>query len=188
MTIERIAEHLIDLDLLPPHAKILDLGCLGFIFANEMRRLGHSVYPVDIQYLDANYYRVAITGYNGFGYVIDNKDKQAIKFSPQEMPGWTSRIICETLETFMKSMQIDFFDYIKCDVEGSEYDIIMSLTKAPSKQFEVEFHLHTGAYREREVNLMVEKLHSLGYGIASHEQTSQHGCGMNYWSSLFILK
>lgn len=186
--IEQVAEHLIVKNILPKQAKILDLGCLGFVFTREMRRLGHKVYPVDIQYLDESYYRVAITSYNGYGYVMNNTDKQAVKFSQVELPGWSSRIVCETLETFMKSMTVDMFDFIKCDVEGSEYGIIMSLTRPPSKQFEVEFHLHTGAYDEEDVNRMVEKLQSLGYEIASHEKTSQHGCGMNYWSSLFILK
>lgn len=192
MTIEKVAEHLIDLELLPIKAKILDLGCVGFIFTNEMRRLGHSVYPVDIQHLDALYYRIAITGYNGYGYVINNVDRQAVKFAIEEprnpKPGETYRVECMTLESFMSIHHVDFFDYIKCDVEGSEFAIIMSLKKAPSKQFECEFHLHTGAYNEDAVIIMVEKMKSLGYEVASHEKTSEHGCGMNYWSSLFILK
>lgn len=190
MIIEKVAEHLIDLDLLPAKSKILDLGCLGFVFTNEMRRLGHSVYPVDIQEMDGMYYRIAITGYNGYGYVINNRDKQAVRFSVHDhkKPGESYRIQCLTLESFMQIQQVDFFDYIKCDVEGSEYAIIMSLKKAPSKQFEVEFHLHTAAYTEASVSEMVDKLKSLGYEVASHEMTSEHGCGMNYWSSLFILK
>ena len=177
------------MDLLPENAKILDLGCLGFLFTNEMRRLGHSVYPVDIQDMDGGYYNLAITGYNGYGYVVPSSDKQAVRFSEHE-PKYLSwdTVKCLTLESFMEGLGINFFDYIKCDVEGSEYAIIMSLKKAPSKQFEVEFHLHTAAYTETSVSEMVDKLKSLGYEVASHEMTSEHGCGMNYWSSLFILK
>lgn len=188
MTIDKVAEHLIDMELLPEKAKILDLGCLGFVFTNEMRRLGHSVYPVDIQDMDGLYHRVAITGYNGYGYVVLNRDKQAVRFSEYEPKNhsWYT-VQCLTLESFMETLGVHFFDYIKCDVEGSEYAIIMSLKKAPSKQFECEFHLHTGAYTEAAVTEMVDKLKSLGYYVASHEKTAQHGCGLNYWSSLFIL-
>lgn len=188
--IEKVAEHLIDLELLPQKATILDLGCLGFIFTKEMRRLGHRVYPVDIQYFqDEFYYRVAITNYNGYGYVLPDRDPQAFRFVQQmttaEKNGGYSMVMCETLEDFMRNNHVEYFDYIKCDVEGSETQIIASLTKPPSKQFEVEFHMHTG-YPEDGVELMVNKLQSLGYKIASHEKTSQHGCGENYWSSLFI--
>lgn len=191
MELSIIAEHLICLPLLPINAKIADLGCLNMIFCNEMRRRGHTVYPVDIQSMNEDYYRVAITNYNGYGYIIYNKDKQAVRFSIDDgihhLPGETERIKCKTLATFMKDIGVDFFDYIKCDVESSEYQIIMSLEKAPSRQFECEFHLHTGLYSENEVANMVGKLMYLGYKVASHEKTVMHGLAPNYWSSLFII-
>jgi hypothetical protein len=189
--ITTVAEHQIDLNLLPERATILDLGCLGMLFTREMRRRGHNVYAVDIQAIDEDYHRVAITNYNGYGYIVYTKDRQAVRFSMDDgihfSPGETERIKCKTLATFMRDIKVDFFDYIKCDVESSEYQIIMSLNKAPSRQFECEFHLHTGLYGDNEVSNMVGKLMSLGYKIASHEKTAQHGCGLNYWSSLFIL-
>ena len=74
------------------------------------------------------------------------------------------------------------------DVEGAEYDIIMGLDYVPATQLSIEFHLHTGIYQQHEIDQMVDKLKGLGYGVASHEYTSEHGSGFNYWSSLFILK
>lgn len=187
--ITTVAEHKIDLNLLPEKATIADLGCLDFTFTNEMRRLGHNVYPVDIQELEGDYHRIAITDYNGYGYINYNNDKQATSFSIEALQnGRSERIKCQTLKSFMKSIGVDFFDYIKTDVESSEYQIIMSLDKAPSRQFECEFHLHTGAYCDNQVDKMVSKLESFGYETVSHEKTSQHGMGENFWSSLFILK
>lgn len=183
-----VAEHQLDINLLPAKAKILDLGCLNMIYTNEMRRLGHSVYPVDIQELNEDYYRVAITDYDGYGYILYNDDKQATMFSQFPQKGIRSeRLKCKTLKTFMKDVGVDMFDLIKMDVESSEWQIINSLDFTPATQLEIEFHLHTGAYLENDVNAMLFKLKSLGYYVASHEKTAQHGCGLNYWSSLFIL-
>lgn len=189
--IETIAEHKVDVSLLPDHAVILDLGCLNFIFCNEMRRRGHIVYPVDIQDIpdmDTLYHRVAITDYDGYGYVIHSNDKQATMFSQFDQKNARSeRIKCRTLKSFMKELRIEMFDLIKMDVEGSEWQIIKSLDSAPARQIEIEFHLHTGVYSDVDVFRMCNKLFSLGYVDVSHEKTSQHGLSPNYWSSLFIL-
>jgi len=77
---------------------------------------------------------------------------------------------------------------IKIDIEGSEYEVIMSLEKAPAKQLSIEFHLHTGVYGHYEMTMMEDKLKALGYYPAQHERTSEHGAGFNYWDSLWILK
>lgn len=188
--IETIAEHNVDVSLLPEHAVIADLGCLNFIFCDEMRRRGHIVYPVDIQDLSPRvHYQIAITDYDGYGYVLHNNDKQATMFSQFDQKNVRSeRIKCRTLESFKRELQIEMFDLIKMDVEGSELQIIMSLDSPPAKQLSVEFHMHTGVYGDEEVYQMVSHLRRMGYEIASHEKTSQHGLPPNFWSSLFILR
>lgn len=193
MNIQTIAEHQVDTSLLPENAHILDLGCLNFIYTNEMRRLGHKVYAVDIQELEGDYHRLAITNYDGFGYVHYNSDQQATRFSPdcfdhKPVVKKSELIRCQMLKSFMKEINCRFFDLIKMDVESSEREIILSLDFAPARQIEIEFHLHLGVYTEHAVNVMVHHLHHLGYKTVSHEKTAQHGCGLNYWSSLFILK
>lgn len=180
-----IAEHSVDLTLLPEKANILDLGCRGFLFAKELTRLGHSVYPVDIDILDnapMKYYRFGIGQFDGQCDILHSKDPQATRMTP----GFGIPMF--TIKGFSKHVDVDFWDLLKVDVEGSEYEIIMSLTEPPAKQLSIEFHLHTGVYGIQDVRKMEAKLHSLGYEFASHEMTSQHGMGMNYWDSLFILK
>lgn len=179
-----IHEHSVDLDLLPANANILDLGCRNFTFCDEMERLGHKVFPVDIDELPENrpYYRIAISDYDGKCGVHRESDKQATRIKDG------SEVSCFTLESFSLACNVAVWDLIKIDVEGAEMQIIQSLKRPPAKQLSIEFHLHTGIYRVNEMTLMVAKLEALGYEAVSHEMTSQHGAGRNYWSSLFILK
>lgn len=186
MNFQIISEHIVDMDLLPEKSNILDLGCLGFDFTNYFRERGHNVKAVDIQHLDdLNYQMVAISDFNGTAYIVKNADKQAVRIQKEVTP---YEITSKTLPELMKWYEIVFFDLIKIDVEGSEYEIIMSLDKAPAKQLSIEFHLHTGIYGKNEMDMMENKLKALGYEAVSHELTTQHSAGFNYWNSLFILK
>lgn len=183
MNIQTIAEHSVDLDLLPAKAKILDLGCLGFVFTDEMRRLGHDVLAVDIQKFDRDdYFQIAISDKVGRVGIKQTKDPQAATITEG------SEIMCMDLKMLMLTARVEFFDLIKMDIESSEYQVIMSLEKPPAKQLSIEFHLHTKVYGLAEMNHMYNKLENLGYAAVSHKATSQHGCGLNYWDSLFILR
>lgn len=177
--IETVAEH--SFQTLQPKSKILDIGCLGFLFTDEMRRRGHSVCAIDIQDLEGDYVKVAITDYNGFAVIVPSNDKQAFKIKRSDKDG---DVQCMTLDHFSSGR---FWDLIKIDVEGSELEIIDSLDQPPARQLSIEFHLHTGVYSMGAVEDMVWKLHSLGYKTAKHDYTAAHGCGHNFWDSLFVL-
>lgn len=188
MNIQTIAEHKVAIDLLPEKANVLDLGCRNFIFCNEMRRLGHTVYPVDVDLLEGytpskDYLRVAITG----------KAEQRVGIKRTNDPQATSiiegdEIWTHTIESFSELAKVAFWDLIKMDVESSEKEIIMSMDRPMGTQISIEFHCHTGLYGLDTVKILVDKLSSLGYYAASHELTKQHGLGENFWDSLFILK
>lgn len=184
--VTEICEHAVDLDLLPQGAKILDLGCLGFLFSDEMIKLGNTVVSVDIQDLPSGlgrYFQCAITDHDGMCGIKHNPtDPQATTTKPG------NEIMCYTLESFSERRGIKFWDCIKMDVEGEEYKIIMSLEKAPAKQLSVEFHLHTGVYGDLEMTMMEDKLKALGYEAVRHEKEARYCAGWNYWSSLFVLK
>lgn len=183
MNIQTIAEHKVDLDLLPEKAKILDLGCRGFLFTDELRRRGHDVLAVDIDKFDRDdYLHLAVSFKVGRVGIKRTSDPQATCIKEG------NEVDCVDLITLLRQSKIEMFDLIKMDVEGSEYDIIMSLPKPPAKQLSIEFHLHTGAYGETEMLLMENKLLSLGYFPIKHDKTKQHGLSYNYWSSLFLLK
>jgi hypothetical protein len=183
MIISEIHEHSVALNLLPPKANIIDIGCRNFLFCNYMRSLGHVVAPVDIDaFHNEVYYRIAITGKDGRVGIHYSNDPQATRIKEGD------ELLSMRLDTFMNSLGFDFCDLVKIDVEGAEYEIIMSLKKAPAKQLSIEFHLHTGIYGQSEMMIMESKLKSLGYTFAQHELTEAHGAGLNYWSSLFVLR
>lgn len=178
-----IAEHTVDLSLLPPCAKVMDAGCRGFLFTDEMRRLGHEVYAIDIDNLwPRQHFILAIAGYTGKCAVQKSKDPQATKM----IAGFD--VQCYTIKDFSKLVDVPFWDLIKLDIEGAEYEVIMSLTEPPATQLSIEFHLHTKIYGDAEIKEMEDMLLSLGYFPVKHDKTSQHGCGLNYWDSLFILQ
>lgn len=182
-----IAEHSLDIDLLPQKAHVLDIGAKGLLFANEMARLGHEVFCVDVQQLETDlpFARMAITGYNGFVEINQSKDPQAVSV---KQVNHRTDTYSTTIAGFSLLVSVLFWDLIKIDVEGSEYDIFMSLTEPPSTQISWEAHLHTGIYGMKEVKEMEDKLLSLGYFPVKHDKYPAHGLSENYWDSLFILQ
>lgn len=182
-----VHEHSVDIDLLRKPANILDLGCRGFLFTQYFDERGDYVIPVDCDYLknDRPYLRFAVTNYNGVANIKRTSDPQATSVS-KIITGEQVQAI--TLQQLSKECQVEFWDLIKIDVEGSEKEIIMSLTEPPAKQISIEMHVHTGVYGLPDAKLMTAKLSLLGYKAVKHDYTTQHGAGFNYWDSLFILQ
>lgn len=211
MKIERVAEHSFCPELMPEGAKVLDLGCRGFLFSNHFAQLKHQVFAIDIdedvldcQYVECStanphfkyvylneyivkYKTVAIAEYDGHGSVLKTNDPQATRFI-SSMVDKSKVVDCIRLDTLSKMAKVEFWDLIKIDIEGYEREVIMSLTKAPARQISCEFHLHTGIYNIQMVTKMRLKLFSLGYIAVQHELTEEHGCGKNYWDSVFVLQ
>jgi FkbM family methyltransferase len=187
--IEVIHEHSVDLSLLPVNANILDLGCRGFLFTDYLIKKCHNVYPVDCDLLQgASYYQAAITNYDGFTDLYKSNDPQGTRINRRYEAQSETSVICCTLVGFSLRVGIEFWDLIKMDIEGSEYEVIMSLTEPPATQLSIEFHLHTGIYGDKEMKEMEDKLLSFGYFPTKHDKTNEHGSGFNYWDSLFVLQ
>lgn len=186
--IEVIAEHSVDLSLLPEKATVLDCGCRGFAFTHALRDLGHHVVPIDIDRLHDGqaYYQCAVADHDGKVAVLKSSDPQATRIDPDH----EGSVPCYTLSTlsanFLHKNQL--WDLIKIDIEGAEYSVIMAMDRPYARQLSIEFHLHTGIYTMVEMRRMEAHLKDLGYKAVSHEYTSQHGAGFNYWDSCFVLK
>lgn len=165
--------------------RVLDAGCRGFEFSKAMNELGAWVWAIDCDELEGDYWMAALSDNEGIAYLQKTNDPQATKIvkTKTEFP-----VECITLNGICKKTMVDFFDLIKLDIEGSEYDVIMSMERPYAKQLSIEFHLHTGIYGQSEMTMMEDKLKALGYETVQHEYTSQHGVGFNYWNSLFVLK
>lgn len=183
MTFERIAEHSVAMHLLSQYATILDAGCRGMEFAKYMLDKGYRVISMDIDKLGHDgYLRVALGGELKRVGINKTKDPQATCIcAGNDIACWDLPMVCQYA-------QVNMFDLIKMDIEGSEYEVIMSMNRAYAKQLSIEFHLHTGAYKDADMTIMENKLVALGYFPVSHDLTKQHGMGFNYWDSLWILK
>lgn len=186
--IETIAEHSFIPSLLPyDGATVLDAGCRGFEFARALEPFRCKVWCIDADRLEGvRYDMVALSDFNGTGYLVKSDDAQATRI--QKQPATNYEIQCTTLKALSIFYNVEFWDLIKLDIEGSEYEVIMSLDKAPAKQLSIEFHLHTAIYGQLEMTMMEDKLKALGYEAIQHEYTEQYGAGKNYWNSLFVLK
>lgn len=186
--IETIAEHSFVPSLLAySGANILDAGCRGFEFAKQLKPYKCKVYCLDADRLDDELYEmIALSDFDGTGYLVKSDDKQATRL--QKQPITEYEIHCATLKTISVFYGVEFWDLIKLDIEGSEYEVIMSMEKPYAKQLSIEFHLHTGIYGQNEMTMMEDKLKALGYEFIQHEATERYGAGKNYWDSLFVLK
>jgi hypothetical protein len=183
-----IAEHSVAVDRLPEKANILDCGCRGFLFTQAMRELGHHVVPIDIDHLNESqaYYQCAISDFDGKVGVFHSSDPQATRIDHLAI---RETVPCYTLKSLTDQFipKGKMWDLIKIDIEGAEYEVIMSMENPYAKQLSVEFHCHTGQITPAKMRQMENKLRNLGYEFVSHAQSQQHGAGWNYWDSLFIL-
>lgn len=180
-----IAEHSVDLDLLPTKATILDAGCRGFEFTDYFERKGHVVFSVDIDELPEkrNYTRIAISDEDGKCGINKTNDPQATHILPGD------EIHKVTVKTMAERLKVKRWDLIKLDVEGEEYNILNNAESHPiANQVSVEFHAHCRPEQTKQaLDKLLDKL-SEYYFIKNRNWESKHGAGFNYWDVLLIAK
>lgn len=184
-----IAEHSVNLALLPHKAKILDAGCRGFDFFMQLTGLGHEVYPLDIDTLDTRipYHRLALAHKNGFCAIqrFDN-DPQSTRIGSEHLS--TEPVEMITVTDFSQRVGVHHWDLIKLDIEGEEYKILERATHPMATQVSVEFHEHTDKRIGRDkLDDLLNRL-SQFYYINNRVWESRHGAGFNYWDILLTSK
>lgn len=210
--ITTIGEHAICMDILPEDANILDAGCRGFDIANYFNKNKNiRVINIDIDRLHEacsqtidikgdihgkcegvkffpemnTYLRVGVSNYNGFSGVEHTKDLQATHLG---VLGTNETVIVYTTEKLKQILGIKWWDYIKLDVEGEEYQILDTNFHPMATQVSVEFHEHTHkAIGKENLDALLNHL-SRWYHIYNQNWESRHGAGFNYWDILLIAK
>lgn len=172
--IQVIAEHSVDMSLLPKQAVILDAGCRGFEFTDYFRYWGHEVLAVDIDDLKGNYLRCAVGHKIGKCAVNYTNDPQGTHIKDGE------DIEMVTIESLGE------FDLVKLDIEGEEYSILKQSKHPIAKQVSVEFHAHINQTKEQ-LDSLLNNLEQY-YTIHNRVWESRHGAGYNYWDILLIAK
>ena len=203
-----LSEHTIEETIIDPDGWILDLGCINFSFANDVKK-----YCKNILCIDPNpnikdipdgiiFESVAVTheeNLNEKEFFIYNDIQGYSLLNPQR--DWCSlekviKVPVTTIKSLMNKYKINKFELIKFDIEGAEYKILEFLDWTVSKQYSVEFHdfRFMNPYypnNEEYYELLFKKIQG-EVDITLHNQTDHpgfpSGMGKNYWDSLFIQK
>ena len=79
-------------------------------------------------------------------------------------------------------------DILKLDCEGGEYIILGETFKPIPKQITVEFHHHCVPDLHKKLYPAIIERLSKDYSMHNDVWEQRHGCGFNFWDTLFIRK
>lgn len=199
MRLEVVDNHSVAADLLPPRARILDVGCRGFRFAVHFARLGHFVTCLDPaedvipsrEMLDApslwTFHRAALVGpgHPRSGYLRLTDDPEARHVTREKVHAGDWRVRCITLDELSDSSG---WDLIKLNCEGAEADILLGMTRPMASQIVVSFHEHTPqAIGDAGVQRVIDHV-SQWYEVHNHVKESRYGCSPNWWDTVLVKR
>jgi FkbM family methyltransferase len=203
-----IKEHTIEETIIDKNGWVLDLGCVNFGFSLEIKKYCNNVICVDpnpnIKEIPDGliYENIAITHDENLtenvyylyddisGYSLLNPSNDTCRLLSEQIINLT------TIKKLMLKYDIEKFELIKFDIEGSEYKILENLDWSISKQFSVEFHdfrnmnpyyPNNEIYYDKLLDQIKDK-----FDVITHSNTHHPGfplgMGYNYWDSLFVEK
>jgi FkbM family methyltransferase len=148
---EIIDGHLIDKSLLKRNDWILDAGCRGFglkcYLEGNYRFLCVDPDP-DVKPIDGvTFENVALMTYDGEVNYCGWSTGEGNYCYKEEAPWFADKDIkvnTTTIKTLMKKYGIKKFGLAKIDIEGGEYDFLLSIDFPFAKQIAVEFHQSVG--------------------------------------------
>jgi FkbM family methyltransferase len=203
-----IAEHTIDESLIDKNGWVLDLGCINFSFANELKKYCNNIICVDPNHNIENipdglhYERLAITHLEDVSeqtfYIYNDINGYSLLNPPKD---WcqlerTVTVTVSTIKSLMDKYGIKQFELIKFDIEGAEYKILENIDWSISKQYSVEFHdfrfmnpyyPSNDLFYESIFSKMKEHCDIIQHEASDHPGFPP-GLGRNYWDSLFVTK
>lgn len=211
--IKNIHEHSVDISLLQEGGWVIDFGCgVDFNFSKAMIDLGMKVISVDpnpnIKVVpdipNLFFERAALTINESIDYLTFDIYNDTDAFSSIKTNNdvyfvnkiGSATVSAITINKIMSKYGISQFDVIKLDIEGGEYDFLMTIDYAISKQISTEFHDFRGMNPMFPDN---EKYHtelknnlSQYYNPIKYDKEQHRGIpgpqGVNYWDTLLIIK
>ena len=196
MSLKTIGGHTFDETLLTDGV-IIDVGCRGFEFTNHFIR-DKKVYAIDPDitifdpdtmygYSNRIDMNVAISDKAGQSGIYVNGEATCLQeIDPDKGHPF---IECDTITMDdLYKITGENVDILKLDCEGAEYIILGETFNPIPKQISVEFHHHcVPELHKQHYQSIVEKL-SKDYTIHNDVWEQRHGCGYNFWDTLFIRK
>ncbi|HWY34293.1 MAG TPA: FkbM family methyltransferase [Nitrosopumilaceae archaeon] len=200
-TLQTLAEHTVDISLLPESPIVLDGGCRGYGFCRDLLKLRPKAYILAVDadeetevVVNQNIHlaTVAIVGdpHKKFAeyYAIDKGNKNSIVFPITQAELRT--VPCKTISELMDFYGIFKWDLIKLDVEGSEFDILENWPGPIANQITVEFHDYfdkKNRWDDKYFKWLLEVPLKDYEAVQNEKYPIGNGC-FGHWDSLFKLK
>jgi FkbM family methyltransferase len=204
-----IQEHSIEESIIDKEGWILDLGCINFSFAKDLKQYCNNIICVDPNpNIDQSLIPEGII-YENIAVTHDENITEQTFYIYNDVQGYSllnpSRDWCvlqktitvpvTTIKKLMEKYNIKKFELIKFDIEGAEYEILRNLDWLFSKQYSIEFHdfRFMNPYypdNEKYYSEVFNKIKNIKY--IKHEITDHlgfpNGMGRNYWDTLIVLE
>ena len=203
MNLVCLAGHTIDESLLPEDPVVLDVGCRSFDFCQEILNIRPSARIIamdpdpdmeDPQMAGVEFVNKALvfgdkasSGYASYSTGEGNMLTDLESYYDARM----LTVECVQIARLMEDLDIEYWDLVKLDCEGSEFDILANWPGPIANQISVEFHdghpQREGAHREpheRYFNSLWSRL--ADYKVVQHIFFKQ-GDWFGHWDSLFVL-
>lgn len=191
-----ICDHSVDIDRLPEHPAVLDVGCRGFGFAKSFADRGARVIALDPdpeisdpRINDVTFLHLALTCHYGHAvYRRNSGDDGEIIAAVLRLPGTVS-VPCVDIETLSTILGVDHWDVVKLDCEGSEFGILENWSGPIADQISVEFHDYRD--RRRWGRNYFERLWKVlpWYEVAQHREFPVGPNNMmGHWDTLLVRK
>lgn len=177
---------------------IIDVGCRAFTFEEHFKdKVVYSIDPDEKVFKDREmkptYLKVAISDKAGETTYYENGEATMIR---ELDPDPTYEHIDQKYKNTCKTITMDDLykitgenvDILKLDCEGAEYLILGETFRPVPKQITVEFHHHcVPVTHAQHYTSIIERL-SKDYTMHNAVWEQKHGCGHNFWDTLFIRK
>jgi FkbM family methyltransferase len=206
MNLKTLASHTLDLDLLPESPTVLDVGCRNWDFANAVlaERPKGRVIALDpardvydrwkqderrdgrIRYWPYALVGLGEEGNRQFAHFSTGEADHVLMPGAMPMADWeVYPVACVTIQALMTQWEIQHWDAVKLDCEGSETAILEHWPGAIATQISVEFHdwdkpkMRSESYYDWLWKCLP------WYRVVQHELSKQ-GEGLGHWDSLLV--
>jgi FkbM family methyltransferase len=207
MNLQKLAEHTIDVDLLPEIPIVLDVGCRRFDFTDAILKLrpGAIVIAMDPDKeiasgvfsisgssagpLNCMFWNMALVGdgktKSNYASYSDGEGNLLIE-GDKYYDAKIYEVPCIDITTLMRHCEVKRWDVVKLDCEGSEFDILWNWPGPIATQISVEFH--DGADATKNLAYFEDLWRRLpDYRIAQHPR-AKLGDWFGHWDSVLTLK